>query len=380
MSDNCGNLSVDFLAGFTIFIIAFIWVATMIPGLLIGLQAHNIDYDAVAYRTGVILVEDPGAAGKVIPGAPCYSGSDVSTVSGPWESQSDKCHIARFGLAVSKDTPGILDENKVNRFFCWTVSADPNDREKFSYPIDYQERAIFGDYPYRFNISLEVAGEERVRSIGDVIPDGNYGYIRRDVQIKGSSNATINKTIIQTKYWSKENVTTDVFTIHLNCTKLLGDIRHSPHQVDYRGYQIDPGLDNIIINITDLNTLHYPTSKTTTNLSSITINPGNMPLGAQYTYIDGNATPVGTLPSNVMSNISLVFPAGRVISDSMEVANPQLYITLTFKNTNPDPTINGTYGDWFLNSSMSGPFEYDYNMANVTQPQLQNGVLEVAVW
>ena len=60
MIDDTANLSIDFLAGFTIFMIGFIYVATLIPGLLLGLQSSTIDYDAVAYRTGVILVEDPG--------------------------------------------------------------------------------------------------------------------------------------------------------------------------------------------------------------------------------------------------------------------------------------------------------------------------------
>ncbi len=59
-SRDSGNLSIDFLAGFTIFIVAFVWVISLVPGLLIDLQAFTIDYDAVAYRTGVILVEDPG--------------------------------------------------------------------------------------------------------------------------------------------------------------------------------------------------------------------------------------------------------------------------------------------------------------------------------
>ncbi|HWS22487.1 MAG TPA: hypothetical protein VN227_07605, partial [Methanoregula sp.] len=90
MTDENGNLSIDFLAGFTIFMLAFIWVVSMIPGLMIGLQSYTIDYDAVAYRTGVILVEDPGWP-----------------VSPPWESYIDqqKSNVTRFGLAISKDTP-----------------------------------------------------------------------------------------------------------------------------------------------------------------------------------------------------------------------------------------------------------------------------------
>ena len=123
-----GNLSVDFLVGFTIFIVAFIWVATMIPGLLIGLNAYPIDYNAVAYRTGVILAEDRGAA-ALYRGRPVMA---TGTARGTeWESLPDKCDIARFGLAVSKDTPNILDENKVNRFFCWTAATSPNDLGNF---------------------------------------------------------------------------------------------------------------------------------------------------------------------------------------------------------------------------------------------------------
>ncbi len=60
MTKDSGALSIDFIVGFTIFLIAFIWVVSLVPGLLINLQGFTIDYDAVAYRTGVILVEDPG--------------------------------------------------------------------------------------------------------------------------------------------------------------------------------------------------------------------------------------------------------------------------------------------------------------------------------
>ena len=60
MTKDSGALSIDFIVGFTIFLIAFIWVVSLVPGLLINLQGFTIDYDAVAYRSGVILAEDPG--------------------------------------------------------------------------------------------------------------------------------------------------------------------------------------------------------------------------------------------------------------------------------------------------------------------------------
>jgi hypothetical protein len=92
MTKDSGIMSIDFLVGFTIFMITFIWVATLIPGLFIGIQSHTIDYDAVAYRTGVILVEDPG---------------NPALPSVPWEFQPDPRDVARLGFAISKDTPRI---------------------------------------------------------------------------------------------------------------------------------------------------------------------------------------------------------------------------------------------------------------------------------
>jgi hypothetical protein len=398
MHNDAGNLSVDFLAGFTIFILAFIWVATMIPTLLIGLNAHSIDYNAVAYRTSVILVEDPGAAGSVS-GALC-SGYSVDTEI-PWESQKSKCGIARFGLAVSRDTPNVLDENKINRFFSGNASIDPTaDDYNLSYPDDYLKRAIFGNYPYRFNISLKIDGEDKTRHIGDTIPEQDYGYIRRAVLVKSNSSATIDESLIKARYWSNNttmqgNFTEDTFSIHFNGTKLLKGIMASPHEVDYRGYQINPGLDTIVINITGLNTLYYDhySSSTTTNLSEINLHSSSANLGGPFTnkntftYIDGNTTPVGTLPAKVNNSISLVIPPGAVISDTTMSIDPDVYLDLVFENRNPLPTVNDTTcdithpcGNWYINSSASGPFEYDYNTTNVTQPQLRPGILEVAVW
>ncbi|MGA2699191.1 MAG: hypothetical protein ABSE74_06085 [Methanoregula sp.] len=196
MTDDAGNLSIDFLAGFTIFMVAFIYVATLIPGLFIGLQSRSIDYDAVAYRTGVILAEDPGQAIDPVTGSATPS----------WEAPLiDPSGILRFGLALSKDTPNILSTAKINSFFCST---------EFVYPGDYQSRAVFGDYPYQFNISLQMAGDNYTRSIGDILPEG-YGYSRRVVKIKETSNATIGIAQIQRFYWSNETNLTTAPETHL---------------------------------------------------------------------------------------------------------------------------------------------------------------------
>ena len=261
MPDDGGNLSIDFLAGMTMFMIALIWVATMIPGLLIGLQSRSIDYDAVAYRTGVILVEDPG-----MPANP------------PWEIKDDlqKDEIERFGLTISKETPNILKLSKVNRFFCST---------SFSYPDDYQQRVIFGDRPYRFNISLTTFDGMMNNSVGDIKPDG-YGYIRRIVKMKYPSNATIQAPNFKNSGPSA-NVTTHVFSLSINCTNLIGDETNP-------AYQINPLRDQIMVNITNLSKARVFTTDTNSiNLTSIKIyrqNP-SQPLVQVRTvdeaYIDG---------------------------------------------------------------------------------------------
>lgn len=349
------NLSIDFLAGFTIFMIAFIYVATLIPGLLINVQGRTIDYDAVAYRTGVILVEDPG-----MPTEPS------------WETESDydKDLVERFGLSIDRIDPNIVSSAKLDRFFCTTV---------FSYPDDYHAKAIFGDYPYRFNISYQEAGDSITRSVGDVRPDG-YGYIRRLVKVKGVSNATID--------WSKigpagynyvgKDITAEhqVFTIHLNTTKLLS-LEKDP------AYRIDPRSEQIMINITDLElTANASVTDKTATLTDLYINKNNVedarPFDTEMkVYTDGSSVPISDINTPVADNLSLVFPPGffNDLTTEYGVSSPLPYADLYIRLTFTAPKDSG-----YLNNTLTGPFEYDYNPVNVTQPVLKNGVLEVAVW
>ena len=363
MDKDAGISSIDFLAGFAIFMIAFIWVATMVPGLFIGLKSSTIDYDAVAYRTGVILAEDPGNP----------AGPPADDVGWEFLADSNKVDLKRFGLAVSRDTPGVLDINKVHRFFCSTV---------FSYPEDYQKRAIFGDYPYRFNISLRSSREETARTVGDGIPDG-YGYIRRVVAIKSPSNATIDTRMIRDHaYNNSEDVTFHQFSIRINGTKLLADEIRDPR------YQINPEKDQIILNITGLETqpvrpsgpLATPARANLTNirfykssagsLGTLTVNDLPSP-EYRYLYIDGNPVYTHPLPSPrppVEKNVSLIFGPGFF---GNAAPTDTIYINLTFGLDPPQQ---------YLNSTRSGPFDYNYHPANVTRPDLRDAVMEVAVW
>ena len=110
------------------------------------------------------------------------------TTPGKYLPDSDKDKIERFGLAASKETPNILSPQKIDRFFDSTAFPDPE---------DYRQRAIFGDYPYHFNISLQEVGEDpRYVAAGEVRPE-NYGFIRKAVKIRHPSNATFDFTDYQ---------------------------------------------------------------------------------------------------------------------------------------------------------------------------------------
>ncbi|HSA38809.1 MAG TPA: hypothetical protein P5013_07995 [Methanoregula sp.] len=372
MTDDTGALSIDFLVGFTIFLLAFIWVASMIPGIMVGLQSYTIDYDAVAYRTGVILVEDPGWP-----------------VSPPWESFSDfqKSNMTRFGLAVSKDTPNILSQDKVNRFFCTT----------FVYPDDYHTRAIFGDYPYGFNISLKDAAGE-YQSVGSITPLG-YGTIRRIVKIKGPSNATIgtgNYAKYPSFYNKTENVTTHVFSFLIDNPRLLDDVKNP-------AYQIDPAREQLTINVTDLRATitDYPTAvppienmTSTIELVNVRVYKkegalySNVPLPAsEYPFVNGSSTRVTSMPVPHTDNVTIKLTP--YYFDLMKAQNCQIYLALGFNVTPPSTFLNNTQAlpDFnnldakltFENVNTT-PFNYNYEVENVTQPHLRDAVLEVAVW
>ncbi len=179
MDRESGTLSIDFTIGFAVFMIGFIFVATLVGGLLIGLQSKTIDYDAVAYRTSVILVEDPGEP-RIDPYAVNPDPLDLS-----WEQIGDPVGITRLGLLFSKEHPGVLSGEKVDRFF------KPDEFTN----TEYQDRLLLsqsGQYPYHFQIRLSGfpnAGD--IKTVGDPDPPSSTGYVKRAVYIKRYSMPVI---------------------------------------------------------------------------------------------------------------------------------------------------------------------------------------------
>ena len=229
-TDESGLLSIDFIAGFTIFMVAFIFVVTMASGLLVGLSSKSIDYDAVAYRTGVILAEDPG-----------WEATDKNKPTTNWE-QVDQYHtdkIVRLGLALDKLTPNILSNAKVTRFFSQPGTYLSYDNG------DYNTKLVFGDYPYKFNISLWDVANSRsynnISPIGDPVPN-DYGYIKRVVKIRQPGYANIDGTNVATPWIGQSN-----FTINIDMDEIYHTTLTSPE------YQPDPLQEGINISIFNLN-------------------------------------------------------------------------------------------------------------------------------
>ncbi|NMA11391.1 hypothetical protein L21_0822 [Methanoculleus chikugoensis] len=341
-------MSLDFLAGFTIFMLALIMVVSMVPGLLAGLESSGIDYDAVAYRTGVILAEDPGW--------PVYP---------PWEMKTEayKDEIDRMGLAVSKDTPNILLSTKVNAFFNYTFFTED----------DYRSKAIFGDVPYSYNFSLRSEDWTYNNATGGTPPSG-HGYIRRAVKIKepGVANISYNSSFNETALDASKP---RVFTVRLNFSQLL-DPERGP------AYRIDPRTEPVNITITEfgryLNGTAAATNATLKDVTFWKMDPTTpMPrftkIPFSYNTMDPDLytlfldrTQNDLVPgTNVSDNISLVLKPAATSIFTLD-QNSILDIRFTFDDGVPQRTF------------MNGTYLYDYD--NVTCPPLKPAVLEVAIW
>lgn len=372
----------DFLAGFTIFILGLILVINLVPGILIGINSQAIDYDAVAYRTAVILVEDPGAPAT-------------------WEQKDNdhKYEIKRLGLALSTDSPNILSRYKASKFF-----NEPDDPPYFAFTVEeYEEKVIFADWPYApyaYNISLLIDGEGRLPSQGTDVPDTSYGYIRRLVKVKEGSFATINMSHLMTpplKFAGGSmpavagpgNFTKNTsFVVRFDYDELIDLSRSEAHRIDPKNDPVTVTLDQFpesVANVSDVWNI---------TLNNVRFWKGNLEVPMNYSAWENNSFRFydvkedSTVVPRTLNETFVVFdtnatdPAYLNTSQLRLEFNPPMRFSES-KDVIFDINFNFTY--LFQNSThpnghryIEGVFAYDY--ANATQPALKPGVLEVAIW
>jgi len=322
--NDSGALSIDFIAGFTIFMIVFIIVITMISGLLIGLQSKTIDYDAVAYRTGVILAEDPGLT----------SGDPYNPTR--WEYYDDE--IVRFGLASSRDYPNILSKRKVDSFFNQSV------------PAIQQKTMMYGDYTYFFNITLEKSFGSSPMPVGDTYPMKS-GFARRIIKIKEPSSMYINASDPPLAGAGGDGS----FSVLVDASILYDQNARTP-------LVIDPYFDGVSIHIENIDGTLNLSKGPIIRLTSAEVIGYNAEDTIQNPYgsIINYPWTVQTDPGNI-KKISTTFAPGYPAFSSLNLSVfPKVYIKYIFSNS--------TFGGTIV-----------YDQYNVTQPLIP-AVMEVRVW
>jgi hypothetical protein len=337
-SDDEALLSVDFIIGFTIFMVALIFVSVMISGLLVHLQSRTIDYDAVAYRTSVVLVEDPGEP----------SNWQLANLMIPAERDG----VKRLGLAVNKYYPGILKQSKVDKFFNSSPFSGCTATYQFCDPVDYRAKLIFGDYPYNFNISLRKLDNTPPMSVGSPVQNNtNFGYMKRIVKIQEPGSVD---TIYALNTSDGGNQTT--ITVRIDFSDLY--TIPAPYQIDPLNDEmkivIQNFSDNFTANLTGIQVCKYPLIGLPGCVGEDSYD--NSP--RMRVIVDGN----NSSASEIKNNVSVTFEPGffsRVGYDAFSSVD--------------------TIFSFDRNVTNQSIYNYNYT-ANLTVHPLESAVLEVRVW
>jgi hypothetical protein len=293
----------------------------------------------VAYRTSVILVEDPGEPNDW----------HLKNITYP----AERDNIRRLGLAVDKNYPGILKLNKVQKFFKNSTPLGCYDRDEFCNPEDYRTRLIFGDYPYHFNISLKGLGQTDLWwQVGDPIPpSSSYGFMKRIVKIQQpGATAIFNLTQEPDLNQTKMVIRTDFSDLFA---------RSPPYRIDPLNEVLTINIDFSLtnpVNITEVKICTYPLIGT----------PGCILEDAYEdsprlsVLVDGSEP--YSPPHEVTDNITLTIDEGffhRVGYDRFDAVDTVL-----------------TFDQNVTNRSL---YYYDYSTVTIL-PKLESAVMEVRVW
>ncbi|MCK4476078.1 MAG: hypothetical protein KAU16_05060 [Methanophagales archaeon] len=167
LKDERGQMSIDFLAGLTLFMLTLLFLVLFIPGMFVPFQSETIDLSSVAYRTSVILVEDPGWWNKTGAGY----GED-------WENQNVE-NVSRVGLAIDKEHPNMLNMSKIDVFNNDTQITNASLTRKLGLYRTIGGNEIY----YGYNIRIEDLNKNPLATRGDPIPEyGDVSSMKRLVK------------------------------------------------------------------------------------------------------------------------------------------------------------------------------------------------------
>lgn len=369
MIDDSGQLSIDFIAGFTIFMLAFIMVMTMTSGLLMSLQSRTVDVDAVAYRTGVILIEDPGECNQ------WAMSVKVAPDRYTWETIPDfyrTYNVFRMGLSLPKydhDTPPVvLLAAKTDKFFNSTWDG-----------TYYRNKLIFGDYPYRTNICIQKENE-MPKCFGDPLPENAYyGSIRRIGLVKSPTSIDSDLT-----FWTERNPTDDDRVIVFDLMRLYTN--KTP------AYQVYPLIENTTVNFidfpmnitndtayTDISDIHvcYPTCDEIN-----TYNPGSADVIINGAHYDPHQLPGLPIPLDRSPNATNILVLKPALFDAIPNIGTFSVVNISISFDPPNSTyLRGVdyYGNYRGRQIVVNNTTYVTN-DYYHQPDLTPAWVEVRIW
>jgi hypothetical protein len=196
LTSSSAQVNIDFLAGVSIFLVSFLLVVQLVPNLFIPFQGQPVTLHSVAYRTGVILCEDPG-----------WYNDTVNNNGHNWEDDPD--NVSRLGLAKNKftansSTPLMLSGSKL---FC--LAGMYNSSDPGSYSNIQKHLGLVTSYrKYDYNISL--------------------------VRFDGDTSSDMNRTpIFQIGYSPQTNI--DVEKVERIVSFGMYDLPHTYNRTDFNG-------------------------------------------------------------------------------------------------------------------------------------------------
>jgi hypothetical protein len=342
-----GILSLDLLAGFSIFLFAIITVFALLPSISAGFDVSEPDYDAIAYRTSVILAE--------------YTGDPSNP---PWETvpSTESDTISCIGLAGSKQTPCILSEQKVNRLFCCSGF------DAFSVQ-DIYRCLLFENGSYRYNLS--VAAGRTGAMIGEPVPEHAYGYARRLIQIRTPALAQIDARTL------REDLPLDTYTVsaeirtRINYTLLSNPVVPEP-------FRIHPESDPVTIVLTNISDVFAGSACCRAEIRSIELVESGVVDALPCVHalvqfsIDGTPTDPSMHPDIMNAGtltLTLTPPLPFCGQDDGE-GSVDLIVCIDY-----------TFGETECSHPyLSGIQMFGYDSAELIFPSLTPGVLEVCIW
>jgi hypothetical protein len=144
--DEGAQSNIDFLFGLAVFLMAFLYMVTFIPGLFVPYQASAVDLSSVAYKTGAVLVEDPGWY--------VYSVNGNQMGNPAWETQS-LTRLSRIGLAIDRSTPNVLSLDKIQALGnLSSKSVIPELGNTPSYSVIRDKIGLAGTLTYSYSLGL----------------------------------------------------------------------------------------------------------------------------------------------------------------------------------------------------------------------------------